>query len=97
MRYEDVEPGEACDLVATLPRGSALRSALSEFGEWGEARECAADVVDEVERFLQLVATGSTEGANRLPRPADLARRKAAAARARSVRERIENTEWEEA
>lgn len=87
---------EAIDLVLTLPRGSLWRSAQVEFGEWGEARENAADVVDAVWALIALVARGTTEGAPSVTRPSDLRERRAARERAASVRERIRNTTWEE-
>lgn len=88
---------EAIDLVLTLPRGSMWRSAQVEFGEWGEARENAADVVDAIWALIGLLSSArTTEGAPTVTRPSDLRERKAARERAASVRERIENTKWEE-
>lgn len=84
------------DLIRTLPRGSLWRSARRPFGEWSEEREGAADVVDAIHRLIQLMATGSTEGAAVTPRPDVVERRAAARRRAASARKTIEETEWEE-
>lgn len=97
VAYEDVPADEAVDLIETLPAGSLWRSSLVEFGEWDEAREGRADVVDMLWKLMQLVATGSTEGAPQVTRPGDLRARRADAERAREVRERMRNTRWEEA
>lgn len=98
MAYEDVPLDEAIDLVLTLPRGSLWRSAQVEFGEWDDAREGVADVVDAIWALISLMSTArTTEGAPRVARPSDMRDRKAARKRAASVRERIENTTWTEA
>lgn len=73
------------------------RSAQVEFGEWDEARENSADVVDAIWSLIHLLSTArTTEGAPTVTRPSDLRERKAAAERAASVRDRIRNTRWEE-
>lgn len=95
--YDEVEPDEALDLIATLPRGSLYRSSHIEFGELTDEDERAYDLIDEVKRFMQLYATGSTEGAVLSTRPQHLRARRAAAEQARAARERIEQIEWEEA
>lgn len=87
---------EAIDLIATLPRGSLWRKSQLEFGELTEVEEAACDVNDEIRRFMQLYATGSTEGALLMTRPEHLRERKAAAKQATEARRRIEETEWEE-
>lgn len=89
---------EAIDLVLTLPRGSMWRSSQVEFGEWDEAREGFADVVDAVWALISLMSSkGTTEGAPSVTRPSDMRERKAARERAASVRKRIAETRWEEA
>ena len=96
MRYEDVEPSEAVDLIATLPQGSLYRSALLGYTELDERRELAYDIVDELRRFMTLYATGSTKDAALTVRPEhaalDAERRK----RAKTALRKIEETEWEE-
>lgn len=87
---------EAVDLVLTLPRGSLWRSSLRPHGEWTEAQELTAVLTDEVRRFMHLVATGSTEGAQLAVRPDDMERMDAARAKAARVRGRLGSTEWEE-
>ena len=96
MAYDDVPTEEAVDLIMTLPRGSRWRAAHMEFGEWDDARESAADVVDAVQRLIRLACTGSTDGALVVARPRVLRARKAASDRARAARELIESTRWEE-
>lgn len=96
VAYDEVPTDEAVDLVLTLPRGSAWRAAGVAHGEWGDAREDSADVVDMLARVIQLVATGSTEGAWRVTRPSDLRRMDAERARAAEARRRMDETEWEE-
>lgn len=88
---------EAIDLVLTLPRGSLWRSAQLEFGEWDEAREGVADVVDAIWALISLLSVArTTEGAPRVTRPSDLRERKAARERAARVREAIGKTRWVE-
>lgn len=97
VAYEEVPVDEAIDLILTLPRGSLWRSAQLEFGEWDEARENAADVVDAIWKLIALLSSArSTEAAPSVTRPSDLRARKAARERAASVRERIGSTRWEE-
>lgn len=94
--YDEVEPDEALDLIATLPRGCLFRSSQIEFGELSDEDERAFDIADEVKRFMQLYATGSTEGALLATRPQHLRARKAAAERAGAAKRRIEEIEWKE-
>ncbi len=96
VRYEDVEPDEAVDLIMTLPAGSLWRSSQIEYGEWDEQRSGFADVVDAVYALAQLIAKGSTEQAQRTVRPETLRARKAAASKAGATRRRILDTKWEE-
>lgn len=96
VSYDEVPADEAVDLILTLPRGSLWRASRMEFGEWTDEEERHAELVDEVERLIALLARGTTEGAQRVTRPADLRARKADAERARSVRERIQSTKWED-
>lgn len=88
---------EAVDLVMTLPRGSLWRSSRRPYGEWTEAEELAANVVDAINRLIQLYATGSTEGARRTVRPHTLEAADAERDRAKRAKEKIMNTAWEEA
>lgn len=97
MRYEDVDPDEAYDLVRTLPDGSLTAAALDPARAWGSAEQWSANVVDAVWALISLVATHTTEGAPRVTRPGDAERAERAHGRAEAARERIEKTEWEEA
>ena len=88
---------EAIDLILTLPRGSMWRSSRVEFGEWDEARENSADVVDAIWALISLLSSArTTEGAPSVTRPSDMRARKAARERAASVRRKIAETKWEE-
>jgi len=98
VRYEDVGPDEAVDLILTLPEGSAWRRAGRPFGELSERERLAYDVVDAILRLTHMLSDArTTDGAPTLTRPSDLEARAAAAAEARARRERMESTEWEEA
>ncbi len=94
--YDEVPTGEAVDLIATLPRGSLYRSSLVDFGEMTDEDERAADLIDEMRRIEQFMATGSTEGAPTVTRPRHLRAAAAEAKRAKEARKRIDETEWEE-
>lgn len=103
VSYDDVPAGEAVDLVLTLPAGSLYRASLDPHAAWSGTEARLADLEDNQARMMQLYATGSTEGAPRLPRPwdaRDAAAREAAQerarAKARDVKRRIEETEWRE-
>ena len=96
VAYEDVPVEEAIDLIETLPAGSLWRSSQLEFGEWDEARENAAGVVDAVWSLIHLIVSGTTEGSPRVTRPDDMRARRADADRARAVRERLRDTRWED-
>ena len=67
-----------------------------EFGEWDEAREGSADVVDAIWKLIALVARGSTEDAPQTVRPDTLRERKKALAKSRRARQKIASTKWEE-
>lgn len=97
VAYDDVPTDEAVDLVLTLPRGSMWRASRRPYGEWSDADERAADVVDALSRFMTLYATGSTEGARLATRPRDMEEAAMERERARRAKEAIESTVWEEA
>ena len=87
---------EAVDLILTLPSGSLWRESQIEYGELSELESAVCDIKDELRRFMQLYATGTTEGAQIVDRPEHLRARKAAAIQASEARRRITETEWEE-
>lgn len=88
MRYEEVEPDEAIDLVFTLPRGSMLVSALHPELSWSLEREAIADLQDTIyEVFIG--------GGRRVMRPKDVIAQRAATEKARNTKRTIEETEWE--
>lgn len=96
-RYDDVDPEEAVDLILTLPRGAMWRASQLEYGEWDDAKDSAADIVDAISRLISLLSSaGTTEGAQLVVRPAMLRERKAAVERARETRRTIAETRWEE-
>lgn len=94
--YDEVEPGECVDLILTLPRGCAYRNAVIEFGELTDEQDLALSLMDLVQRLIHLMCTGTTEGAPRAMRPEDMRERKRRAAASRDVRDKIENTNWED-
>lgn len=94
--YDEVPVDEAIDLIETLPAGSLWRASQRPYGEWDDAQERCAQVIDAVSRFMHLFAHGTTEGAQRVMRPEDIEELARARSAARSVRSRIEDTEWEE-
>lgn len=91
-----METDEAIDLILTLPRGSMWRSAQVEHGEWTDEQELFAQVQDRIYQLIKFMASGSTEGAPRIPRPHDMRERDRAAKKARETRRRLDETEWEE-
>lgn len=105
MAYEDVPVAEAVDLISTLPDGSRTASALSTSRAWSPEKQRAADVIDAMWAVATWQAGGVTqrqamERAPHAVRPweREQGMREAAEARRRAaaVRERIENTKWEE-
>lgn len=88
VKYEEVEPAEAVDLVFTLPRGSLLVSALHPELSWTPEREAIADLQDTLYAVFGLRDV-------RVTRPRDLVRRQRALEKARKAKQTIENTEWE--
>ena len=105
MAWEDVPVAEALDLVATLPDGSLAAAAIRPERAWGPLSEAAASVVDAVWAAAVWQGGGVTqseamERAPRVMRPQERERRRREAEEARrraaSVRDRIENTRWEE-
>ena len=97
MRYEDVDPDEAYDLVRTLPDGSLTAAAIDPSRAWGADEQWSANVVDAVWALIALVANHTTEGAPRVTRPGDAERAERTHARAEAARRRMESIEWEEA
>ena len=105
MAYEDVPVCEALDLARTLPDGSMTAASLDPARAWSPEQERAASVIDAMWAVATWMGGGVTQReamdrAPRVVRPRDRveAARRAEATRRRAlaVRERIENTEWEE-
>ena len=94
--YDEVGVAEAYDLVRTLPDGSLTVAALHPERSWTREQHLAADIVDSVYAAATALCGGKASEAPRVPRPRDVAAAGAAAERAASVRDRIENTEWVE-
>lgn len=82
--------------MRTLPDGSLTVAALQPERSWTQERQSAADIVDSVYAAATALCGGRASEAPRVPRPRDVAAAGAAAERAASVRDRIENTEWVE-
>lgn len=93
-RYDDVDPDEAVDLIATLPQGSLYRASLDPHLAWSDERHDLADIKDLIVMSMHLSATGSTEGSRMVVRPGTLEDTERARMLARQARERIEQTEW---
>ena len=62
-RYDDVDPDEAVDLIATLPQGSLYRASLDPHLAWSDERHDLADIKDLIVMSMHLSATGSTVSA----------------------------------
>ncbi len=86
--------GEAVCLVRGLPAGTEYVSAACPAASWTPEREALADVQDTI--WAAAAAMRGIESAPTVTRPRDVAARRAAAGKARSVRERIENANWKE-
>ena len=95
VRYEDVCASEAVDLIKTLPSGSLYVRETQPARAWPEWREALADMRDDMRALVY--ALRGIEDFPHVVRPADIVLRAAAADRSASVRERIEQAEWEEA
>lgn len=95
--YDDVSVSEALSLASTLRDGSEYLAALDIHRAWTHEEQMLADINDTIERFLRMKSSaGTTEGARTVPRPWDAADQAAELDRAKRVRDRIEDTEWEE-
>lgn len=95
VRYEDVAADEAIDLIYCLPSGSAYLAALNPQWAWGAEHGAIADVCDLLLRQERLTATGTTEGAQHVTRPADVYERRRALDKAREAKDKMETTKWE--
>ena len=82
--------------MSTLPDGSLTVAALHPERSWTQEQHLAADIVDSVYGAATVLRGGRASDAPRILRPQDVAAAGAAAERAASVRDRIENTEWVE-
>lgn len=96
-RYDDVEAGEAVDLIMTLPAGSAYMATVDPALEWSREQDDIADVKDAILYTAYLLSGNDASQAPRVVRPLDIVRREQARARAASARRTIEETEWVEA
>lgn len=91
---DEVDAAEAVCLIRGLPAGTEYVSAACPAAAWTPEREALADVQDTI--WAVAAALRGIEDAPRVTRPRDLAARRAAASKARSVRERINNGSWKE-
>lgn len=92
--FDEVDAAEAVCLIRGLPAGTEYVSAACPARSWTPEREALADVQDTIWRAAATLL--GSEDAPRVTRPRDVEARRAAAARVRSVRERIEGTAWKE-
>lgn len=96
-RYDDCDPAEAIDLIATLPNGSLFLAALNPRQAWSDELNAMYDLFDSLWKFIWMKSEkGTTEGAPQAERPWYAAERSKRRARAHGVRERLENTRWED-
>lgn len=96
--YDEVEPDEAIDLIATLPPGSLWRAALDPHNALAEGTELSLQLVETV-RAIASALMGGEELAKRAdvfryPRPWDRADQGAARAKAQAAAERLNNGKW---
>ena len=107
VAYDEVETSEAIDLVRTLPDGCMTVSKLQPARAWTRERHAMCDLMDTL-WVLKCWTPGkklgdAIEEADKIRqrRPAEVeaakAKAKAERKRADTVRERLSNTEWEEA
>ncbi len=90
-----METAEALDLLRGLPPGSEYVSGERPALSWTPEREAIADLQDTV--LAAAAGLAGSADAPHVTRPRDLAARREASRKARSVRERIENGRWKEA
>lgn len=96
VRYDDVDPAEAVDLVRMLPQGSLYLAALDPHLGWRHEEHELADLCDGLSRLTHMLSDArTTEGAPLVERPGQREDAEAAVARSRRIRRRIEDTEWE--
>lgn len=102
VSYEDVDDlGECIDLIATLGTGTAYRAALHPEDSWTERDRILADIDDwlRLTSRRMTIPSGAMEH-DYLVRPGQIEReeseRRRAVEKARSVRDRLNNTTWQE-
>lgn len=91
---DEVDASEAVCLIRGLPAGTEYVSAACPAASWTPEREALADVQDTI--WAVAAALRGVEDAPTVTRPRDVAARRAAADKARLVRERINNGAWKE-
>lgn len=98
MRYEDVPTDEAIDLIHMLPDGSRWVARRFPLREWDAQRHRFADVLDAIKELTWALAYDREKVPDppTVTRPRDVLARAVERERARSVRERLEQTGWEE-
>lgn len=96
VKYEDVEPDEAIDLIRTLPQGSLYRGAKNPVNSWTEQQYVYADILDSLNTIAwRLYGCPKKAQPKAITRPADAVARRKAAAKAKEVKRRIAATSWE--
>ena len=79
-----------------MPPGIVQIGVANPERSWTREQHLAADIVDSVYGAATVLRGGRASDAPKILRPQDVAAAGAAAERAASVRDRIENTEWVE-
>ena len=94
--YDEVDAGEAVDLIKTLPRGSAYRAALDVADSWPDWRYEMAAVRDCLLNLMWRAALTPTEESPHVPRPAEVVSAAAKRAKSKQVKAALEQGEWED-
>lgn len=103
--YDDVDPDEAIDLIQTLPRGSKYVAAVVPEAAWSEEHEYAVDVQEAIMTAAASVRGVATEEQlrkvfTRLVRPREAIQyaraKQATQERKRTIKDRLENMEWQD-
>lgn len=100
VRYEDVELGEALDLVLSLPQGSHFKGSLVPALKWTQEQYALADINDILAILLWRMAGCPGEMPQLTERPGDRAmhesQAKAEKERVAKVKAGLNQTKWED-
>lgn len=97
VSYDEVPVEEACDLISTLPDGSAYLAAINPKRSWSVEENQLAAIHDAIWAFLWMRSdAGTTKGAPRMQRPWDSWEQEQAVERSRETRRRLEDVTWKD-